>query len=119
MKWFYFALVTYAPALVWSVLTLPILFKYSAIHRFWPKTLAAGVLLSAIPYPLAYYVCRKVGFSCPSNIGPITDFLVMTGTVCLGVVLAGIWNLGFDRMLRKDSQVPQSTPKRTSKKKPR
>jgi predicted acetyltransferase len=104
MKWLYFALVTYAPVLVWSVLGLPVLFKYPGIHRHWRKTVSAGFLMSAIPYPLAYYLCRKVGFSCPAATGSMADFLVMTGTVLLGIALAGLWNAGFDRRLRKAYQ---------------
>lgn len=104
MKWFYFVLVTYAPVLVWSIMALPVLFKYPGIHRYWRKTVSAGFLMTAIPYPLGYYLCRKIGLSCPSSMGATADFLVMTGTVLLGIALAGLWNTGFDRMLRKAYQ---------------
>jgi hypothetical protein len=101
MKWGYFIIMTYSPALIWSILTLRVLFKYPRIHQVWPKTLLAGVLLSAAPYPLGYYLCRKVALSCPASIGPVTDFLVMTGAVLIGLVLAGVWNKGFEALLRK------------------
>ena len=101
MKWVYFGVIIYAPALVWSVLLLPVLFKWSGIHRFWGRTLISGLLLTLIPYPLTYFICRKSGLNCPANIGQVADFIVMTGTVFMGLVLAGVWNKGFDRMLRK------------------
>lgn len=101
MKWGYFIIMTYAPALLWSIFTLPVLFKYPRIHRVWPKTLLAGILLSSAPYPLGYYLCRKTALSCPASIGSVTDFLVMTGAVLIGIVLAGVWNTGLDALLRK------------------
>jgi hypothetical protein len=101
MKWFLFAVVTYAPTLVWSLLTLPLLIKWPRIHKAWKRNLVAGAALTLLPYPLGYLLCHKSGLGCPGDFGKAADFAVMTGTVLLGFVLAGVWTRGLGVLMSR------------------